>query len=113
MVTPQGGVILPLLANVYLHYSLDLWYTQVFSRTCAGRSRLIRYADDFVVCFQRESDARRFRADLEERLGQFGLEVAADKTKILEFGPLAEHKARARGEKPQKNRLKVLQVASF
>ena len=99
--TPQGGVISPLLANVYLHYSLDLWYTRVFSRTCAGRSRLIRYADDFVVCFQRGSDARRFRADLEERLGRFGLEVAADKTKILEFGPMAEPKARARGEKPQ------------
>ena len=99
--TPQGGVISPLLANVYLHYSLDLWYTRVFSRTCAGKSRLIRYADDFVVCFQRESDARRFRADLEGRLERFGLEVAAEKTKILEFGPLAELKARARGEKPQ------------
>lgn len=99
--TPQGGVISPLLANVYLHYSLDLWYARVFSRSCAGRSRLIRYADDFVVCFQRESDARRFRADLEERLGRFGLEVAAEKTKVLEFGPLAESKARARGEKAQ------------
>ncbi|MGW8160173.1 MAG: group II intron reverse transcriptase/maturase [Desulfoprunum sp.] len=99
--TPQGGVVSPLLANVYLHYSLDLWYARVFSRSCAGRSRLIRYADDFVVCFQRESDARRFRADLEERLGRFGLEVAAEKTKVLEFGPLAESKARARGEKAQ------------
>lgn len=99
--TPQGGVISPLLANVYLHYSLDLWYTRVFFRTCAGKSRLIRYADDFVVCFQRESDARRFGADLEGRLERFGLEVAAEKTKILEFGPLAELKARARGEKPQ------------
>ena len=99
--TPQGGVISPLLANVYLHYSLDLWYARVFSRTCTGKSRLIRYADDFVVCFQRESDARRFRVDLEGRLGHFGLEVAAEKTKVLEFGPLAEHKARTRGEKPQ------------
>jgi group II intron reverse transcriptase/maturase len=99
--TPQGGVVSPLPANVYLHYSLDLWYARVFSRSCAGRSRLIRYADDCVVCFQRESDARRFRADLEERLGRFGLEVAAEKTKVLEFGPLAESKARARGEKAQ------------
>lgn len=99
--TPQGGVVSPLLANVYLHYSLDLWYARVFSRSCAGRSRLIRYADDCVVCFQRESDARRFRADLEERLGRFGLEVAAEKTKVLEFGPLAESKARRRGEKAQ------------
>jgi len=99
--TPQGGVISPLLANVYLHYSLDLWFARVFSRSCDGKSRLIRYADDFVVCFQRESDARRFRADLEERLGKFGLEVAAEKTKVMEFGPLAELKARTRGEKPQ------------
>lgn len=99
--TPQGGVISPLLANIYLHYSLDLWYTRVFSLTCAGRSRLIRYADDFVVCFQQGSDAQRFRRELEQRLGLFGLEVAAEKTKVLEFGPFAASKAKARGEKPQ------------
>ena len=99
--TPQGGVISPLLANNYLHYSLDLWYTRVFSRTCGGRSRLIRYADDFVVCFQQGNDAQRFRGELEQRLGLFGLEVAAEKTKVLEFGPFAASKAKARGEKPQ------------
>ena len=99
--TPQGGVISPLLANIYLHYSLDLWYTRVFSRTCGGRSRLIRYADDFVVCFQQGNDAQRFRGELEQRLGLFGLEVAAEKTKVLEFGPFAASKAKARGEKPQ------------
>lgn len=81
--TPQGGVISPLLANLYLHYTLDLWYQSRFRATCEGGSRLIRYADDFVVCFEREADARRFRAELEGRLGQFGLEVAPEKTQVL------------------------------
>lgn len=99
--TPQGGVISPVLANIYLHYCLDLWFTRVFARTCEDRARLIRYADDFVVCFKLKSDAARFRRELDERLGKFGLEVAAEKTKILEFGPLAELRAQGRGEKPQ------------
>ena len=99
--TPQGGIISPLLANIYLHYSLDLWFTRRFIKTCEGRACLIRYADDFVVCFQRVGDAERFREELDGRLGKFGLEVAAEKTKILEFGPLAKLKANARGEKVQ------------
>ncbi|MDO9110374.1 MAG: group II intron reverse transcriptase/maturase [Desulfatirhabdiaceae bacterium] len=99
--TPQGGNISPILANIYLHYALDLWFTRRFIKSCEGRARLIRYADDFVVCFQRRSDAEQFRAELDGRLGKFGLEVAAEKTKILEFGPLAALRAKARGEKPQ------------
>ena len=99
--TPQGGNSSPTLANIYLHYSLDLWFTRAFTKTCEGRARIIRYADDFVVCFQRESDAKRFRAELEVRLAKFGLEVAVEKTKVMEFGPLAELKAKARGEKPE------------
>ncbi len=99
--TPQGGVISPVLANIYLHYSLDLWLTRSFVRTSEGRVRLIRYADDFVVCFQCKSDATRFRSELDGRLGKFGLEVAPEKTKILEFGPFAASKAKARGEKPE------------
>jgi len=99
--TPQGGNILPILANIYLHYVLDLWFTRRFIKSCEGLARLIRYADDFVVCFQRRSDAEQFRMELDGRLGKFGLEVAAEKTKILEFGPLAAVKAKARGEKPQ------------
>ena len=90
-----------MLANIYLHYVLDLWFTRRFKKTCEGHASLIRYADDFVVCFQRMNDANRFREELDGRLGKFGLEVAADKTKILEFGPLAELKARAKGEKTQ------------
>lgn len=97
--TPQGGVISPLLANLYLHYSLDLWYQRRYRVTCKGRSRIIRYADDFVVCFEREDDARRFREELEERLGQFGLEVAPEKTQVLAFGAKAQREAKARGEK--------------
>ena len=97
----RGGIFRQCFANIYLHYALDLWFTRLFVKSCEGRARLIRYCDDFVVCFQRKSDAKRFRAELDGRLGKFGLEVAAEKTKILEFGPLAELKAKARGEKPQ------------
>jgi len=99
--TPQGGIISPMLANIYLHYSLDLWCTRVFAKSSAGWMRLIRYADDFVVCFRYESDAKRFRTELDGRLAKFGLEVAPEKTKVLEFGPLALPRAKARGEKPQ------------
>lgn len=99
--TPQGGVISPILANVYLHYSLDLWFTRVFQKSCHGQSRLIRYADDFVVCFQFEDEAIRFRGELDERLAKFGLEIAPEKTKIIEFGPCAETKAKRGGGKPQ------------
>ncbi len=97
--TPQGGVISPLLANLYLHYTLDLWFQRRFQRTCAGGARLIRYADDFVVCFQREDDARRFRLELEQRLEQFGLAVAPEKTKVIAFGAQASQWAKAQGVK--------------
>lgn len=97
--TPQGGVISPLLANLYLHYTLDLWFQRRFQRTCAGGARLIRYADDFVVCFQREDDARRFRLELEQRLEQFGLAVAPEKTKVIAFGAQAQQWAKAQGVK--------------
>lgn len=99
--TPQGGIISPMLANIYLHYCLDLWFTRSFAKSSVGEARLIRYADDFVCCFRYESDARRFRAELDGRLAKFGLEVAVEKTKVLEFGPLALSRARAKGEKPQ------------
>ena len=97
--TPQGGVISPLLANIYLHYSLDLWFTRRFAKTCTGSARLIRYADDFVVCFQTEADAKQFRQEMEIRLNQFGLEIAPGKTQCIEFGAFAIKRAKARGEK--------------
>ena len=98
---PQGGSISPLLANIYLHYTLDLWFEKRFKRSCSGYARLIRYADDFVVCFQTGHDAQRFRVEMEERLNQFGLEIAPEKTKILAFGPLAQQKAREKGGKAE------------
>jgi group II intron reverse transcriptase/maturase len=96
---PQGGVISPLLANIYLHYTLDEWITKRFTKSCIGVARLIRYADDFVVCFQTEADAKRFRLEMEERLNQFGLEIAPEKTQRIEFGAFAIKRAKSRGEK--------------
>lgn len=98
---PQGGSISPVLANIYLHYALDLWAEKVYRRSCKGKMRLIRYADDFVVCFENREDAMRFQAALTERLAKFGLEVEPTKTKVLEFGRDAERHARARGERPE------------
>lgn len=100
MGTPQGGVVSPVLANIYLHYSLDLWFERVFSKSCTGYARLIRYADDFVACFQQEADAIRFRQELEARLASFGLELSPEKTKVIKFGPIAGIKAKRNGGKP-------------
>jgi RNA-directed DNA polymerase len=97
--TPQGGVVSPLLANIYLHYTLDLWFEERVSRRCRGYARLIRYADDYVVCFEDAQDAKVFKVAMETRLGQFHLEVAPEKTKSFEFGALALSKAKARGER--------------
>ena len=99
--TPQGGVISPLLANIYLHYALDLWFEKVVRKSCTGVARLIRYADDFVVCFQRETDAVKFRRDLGDRLGKFGLEVEPTKTRALKFGKYAVQNAKAKSERPE------------
>jgi len=99
--TPQGGVISPTLANIYLHYVLDLWFEKVYRKECTGRARLIRFVDDFVVCFQYGDEAERFRTQLVARLGQFGLEVEPTKTKVLAFGRWAETNAKARGAKPE------------
>ncbi len=97
--TPQGGVISPLLANIYLHYALDLWFEKVFRKSCEGYVRLIRYADDFVVCFRYKAEAERFREELGKRLGKFGLEVEPTKTKVMEFGRFAVHNAKRRGRR--------------
>jgi RNA-directed DNA polymerase len=84
--TPQGGVISPVLANVYLHYALDLWFARKVEPQQRGRCRMIRYADDFVVCFAYRHEADAFEKALRTRLGRFGLEVAEEKTKTLRFG---------------------------
>lgn len=84
--TPQGGVVSPLLANIYLHYVLDLWFEKRIVPKSKGHIELIRYCDDFVVCCESEHDAEEFLESLKHRLSQFGLEVAEDKTKVLKFG---------------------------
>ena len=84
--TPQGGVVSPVLANIYLHYVLDLWFERVVQPKQQGRCWMIRYADDFVTCFEYRHEAEAYEKGLKERLAKFGLEVAADKTKTLRFG---------------------------
>lgn len=84
--TPQGGVVSPVLANIYLHYVLDLWFERVVRPKHQGHAELIRYADDFVACFEHRREAEAFEKELKTRLAKFGLEVAADKTKTLRFG---------------------------
>jgi len=96
--TPQGGVVSPLLANIYLHYALDEWFAKVVKRDCQGEAYLVRYADDFVACFQYEADARRFRTALDGRLGKFQLEVEPSKTRILRFGRFTKRDVERRGE---------------
>jgi len=90
MGTPQGGLVSPVLSNIYLHYVLDLWFEKRFARSCLGGAYLVRYADDFVACFTHEEDARRFEKELPERLGQFALEVEPSKTALLCFGSQAQ-----------------------
>lgn len=84
--TPQGGLISPILANVYLHYVLDLWFELYIKIQCKGNCSLIRYADDFVVCFENESEAHWFYQELIERLAKFDLEIEESKTRIFPFG---------------------------
>jgi group II intron reverse transcriptase/maturase len=83
--TPQGGVISPLLANIYLHEVLDLWFERVVRPRMRGRTQLIRYADDFVIVFELEGDARRVMEVLPKRFGRYGLTLHPDKTRLVEF----------------------------
>lgn len=83
--TPQGGVISPVLANIYLHYALDLWFEKRVKPSLKGKAMLIRYADDFVVAFENEHEAQMFYQELPERLKQFDLEVAPEKTQLKRF----------------------------
>ncbi|WP_250886883.1 reverse transcriptase domain-containing protein, partial [Bacillus sp. SM2101] len=100
--TPQGGVISPVLANVYLHYVLDLWFEIKVKKQCKGRAYIVRYADDFVCCFQYKSEALEFFQSLKYRLKKFNLEAAEDKTKIIPFGRFAEKDAKQKGNsKPE------------
>src|SRR5437879_5135539 len=100
--TAQGSVISPWLANVYLHYSFDLWVNVWRQKWAKGEVVVIRYADDSIAGFQYQTDADRFLENLRERLAQFGLELHPDKTRRIEFGRFAEENRRRRGEgKPE------------
>lgn len=100
--TPQGAVVSPILANIYLHYVLDLWIQHWRKKEARGEVIIVRYADDFVMGFQYESDARKLMALMGGRLQQFGLELHATKTRLIEFGWFAEERRAKRGEgKPE------------
>lgn len=90
--TPQGGLISPVLANVYLHYVLDQWYELGLKKHLRGEVYYVRYADDFLLMFQYENEARMVMELLRKRLSKFGLELAEDKTRILSFGKYARSK---------------------
>lgn len=96
--TPQGSIVSPILANLYLHYALDLWFEFAVKRGCRGDACMTRYADDFVCCFQYKNDAERFYEALIKRLAKFDLQIAEEKTKILEFGRFAEENRRRKGQ---------------
>lgn len=83
---PQGGPLSPILSNVYLHYALDLWYEKKFKSVCRGQTEIIRYADDWLVCFSSKSDLDEFSRRIENRLQKFNIELATEKTRILPFG---------------------------
>lgn len=95
--TPQGGIVSPILANVYLHYVLDLWFERKEKRQLKGYAGIVRYADDFVIGVQYEHEAKLLLEHLRERLFKFGLELAEDKTRTLEFGRYAKANRQKRG----------------
>lgn len=90
--TPQGGIVSPLLANIYLHYVLDLWMNRVASKGARGYVGLVRYADDFVIGVEHEDDAVKILNLLRERFEKFGLELSEEKTKIIQFGRKAKER---------------------
>ena len=99
--TPPGSILSPLLSNVSLHYVLDLWFQRRVRRQSRGEASLLRFADDFLACFQYRTDAEAFHQSLGDRLEGFHLELAQEKTQCLAFGRYARVKAYRRGEKPK------------
>ena len=99
--TPQGSILSPLLSNIYLHYVLDLWFSRRVSRQSRGEAYYFRFADDFLACFQYKDDAENFLRRLGDRLEGFGLQLAQEKTRRIEFGRFAREDAQRRGAKPK------------
>jgi hypothetical protein len=94
---PQGASASPLLANVYLHYAFDLWAERWRRRHARGDVIIVRFADDYIAGFEHLEDARRFLAELRDRFARFGLELAAEKTRLIEFGRFAAERRQKRG----------------
>jgi len=96
--TPQGGVISPLLANIYLHHVLDRWWNEAIRPRLLGKGALVRYADDFVMVFEHKRDAERMMSVLSKRFGKYGLQLHPDKTRMLEFKPRLESRSENLGQ---------------
>src|SRR5262249_31970112 len=99
--TPQGRPISCVLANIYLHYTLDLWFEKKFEPQCRGEAHLVRFVDDFVVSFQYLADAENFQRQLRARLARFNLELAEEKTRLLLFGRFAAERCARVGRRPE------------
>ena len=97
--TPQGGIISPILANIYLHYILDLWFEKAVKKQFKGYAQLIRYGDDFIVCFQSGREAKDFEEMLGQRLDKFGLRIAEGKSRLIGFGRYEWEKAQQEGKR--------------
>src|SRR3989338_190518 len=101
-VTPQGGIISPILANIYLHYVLDLWFGKKLKLTLKGYAGIVRYADDFVIGCQYPAEAQEIVQAMKDRLAKFGLTLAEDKTRVIEFGRFSKERGGERGKgKPE------------
>lgn len=99
--TPQGSSVSPILANIYLHYVLDLWFEKGVKQKARGYAGMVRYADDFICCFYHVKDAEDFMVVLRKRLEKFGLELAEEKSRIVEFGRFADSNNKKKGVKTQ------------
>lgn len=96
---PQGGIISPILSNIYLHYILDLWFEKKLKKEFKGYTELIRYADDFIIGCQYQWEAEKILKELRERLKKFGLEISEEKTRIVKFGQTALEQAEKQGQR--------------
>ena len=97
--TPQGSVLSPVLANIYLHYTLDSWFEHEFRPGLTGYAQITRYADDFVVCFENEDEAKRFTGELRQRLSEYKLRIAENKSRLIEFGQEPWERAQREGRR--------------
>jgi group II intron reverse transcriptase/maturase len=98
--TPQGGIISPVLANIYLHYILDLWFVKIAKPQVSGYIEMVRYADDFIICTENKEEAELILEGISKRLGRFGLELSEEKTRIVEFGRRAFEDKDNTGNRP-------------